>query len=266
MFFKLFSRAPRTRIHLPLPGRRVRRHPDGTPAGQILSRHRAGLGHNFRERARRDDFTAVRTCSRTNVDDVIGRPNRVFVVFDDDDGIADVPQALQRFQQLVVVPLVQADARLVQNVEDADELGTDLRRQPNALRLAARQRACGPIERQVVEADIDEKAETSPNFFQHLLRDSRSRSLSSSSLKKCNASRMDKRVTSTMLRPPTVTAIVSGRSRPPPHAVHGRLLIYFSISARCQLDVVSRWRRCSCGTTPSNVDSYTRLRPARFVY
>ncbi len=69
-----------------------------------------------------------------------------------------------------------------------------------------------------------------------------------------------------MFCPPTVTASVSGRRRPPPHAVHGRLLMYRSISARCQLDVDSRWRLVSWGTTPSKADSYVRALPWRLTY
>src|SRR5690606_26452014 len=91
-------------------------------------------------------------------------------------------------------------------------------------------------------------------------------SLSSRFPQNSSASRMDMAVTSTMFLPPTVTAKDSGRSRPPPQAVHGRLLMYFSISARCQADVDSRWRRVSWGTTPSKDDSYIRLRPCRLTY
>ncbi|MEZ4583826.1 MAG: hypothetical protein R3A10_19685 [Caldilineaceae bacterium] len=44
---------------------------------------------------------------------------------------------LERVDEPGVVALVEADARLVQNVEYAHELAADLGGQPNALRLAA---------------------------------------------------------------------------------------------------------------------------------
>ena len=58
-------------------------------------------------------------------------------MLDDEHRVAQIAQALQRGEQAVVVALVQADARFVQNIEHADERRADLRGQPDALRLAA---------------------------------------------------------------------------------------------------------------------------------
>ena len=52
----------------------------------------------------------------------------------------------QRLDQPVVVPLVQPDRRLVEDVEDADQAGADLGGQPDALRLAAGERGRRPVE------------------------------------------------------------------------------------------------------------------------
>jgi hypothetical protein len=54
-----------------------------------------------------------------HLDDVIGGANRVLVVLDDDDRVADVAEPLQRRDHLDVVFRVQADARLVEHVEHA---------------------------------------------------------------------------------------------------------------------------------------------------
>ena len=80
-----------------------------------------------------DDGAAVFPCSRTDIDDIIGNPHGIFVVFDDDECIAQVAQALEGFQELVVIPLMQADRRFVQDVEDADQARTDLGRQADSL-------------------------------------------------------------------------------------------------------------------------------------
>ena len=48
---------------------------------------------------------------------------------------------------------------LVEDVEHADQAGPDLRGQPDALRLAAGQRAGRPVQRQVVEADVEQEAQ-----------------------------------------------------------------------------------------------------------
>ena len=63
-------------------------------------------------------------------------------------------RCLQRADQAVVVALVQADRRFVEHVHHAGQARADLRRQPDALRLAARQRVGAAVQRQVVQADV----------------------------------------------------------------------------------------------------------------
>ena len=106
--------------------------------------------------------------ARPHLDDVIGGANRVLVVLDDDDGVADVAQALERRDHLDVVLRVQADARLVEHVEHAHQARADLRRQPDALRLAARQRARAAVEVEVVEADAEQQLQPAADLRQHL--------------------------------------------------------------------------------------------------
>ena len=66
---------------------------------------------------------------------------------------------VERRDQLRVVLLVEADRRLVEDVQDAHQARPDLRREPDALRLAAGQRRRRPIDGQVVEPDVDQEAE-----------------------------------------------------------------------------------------------------------
>ena len=75
-----------------------------------------------------------------DVDDVVGDPDRLLVVLDDDDGVAEVAQPHQRLDEALVVALVQTDRRLVEHVEHADETAADLRREPDPLRFTARER------------------------------------------------------------------------------------------------------------------------------
>src|SRR5216684_3394266 len=94
--FRLFSRAPRTTIALPEPLRRT-----------------FGVAIDCRP----DRNCAVGDAgARPHLDDVIGRANRVLIVLDDDDGIADVAEPLERRDHLHVVFRVQADAGLVEDV------------------------------------------------------------------------------------------------------------------------------------------------------
>ena len=81
------------------------------------------------------------------VDHVIGGADGVFVVLHHQDGVAQVAQLLQLPQQPFVVARMQADARLVKDVQHADQAAADLPRQADTLRLAARQRRCGAVQR-----------------------------------------------------------------------------------------------------------------------
>ena len=90
---------------------------------------------------------------------MVGRAHRALVVLDHDHRVAEVAQALERGDQPRVVALVQADRGLVEDVEHADQRRADLRGQPDALRLAARQRRRGAVQRQVADADVVEEAQ-----------------------------------------------------------------------------------------------------------
>ena len=97
--------------------------------------------------------------------------HHLLVVLDDDHGVAEVAQPLERADQLVVVALVQADRRLVEDVEHADELRADLRREPQALRLAARQRRRGAVELQVADADVVEEGQALADLLDDAVAD-----------------------------------------------------------------------------------------------
>ena len=76
-------------------------------------------------------------------------------------------------EQLAVVALVQADRRLVEHVEHAGEVRADLRRQPDALPFAARQRRRAAAERQVADADVVEEPQPILDLAQDALGDDR---------------------------------------------------------------------------------------------
>ena len=106
----------------------------------------------------------MRTRARPEVHDVVRLPDRLLVVLDDEHGVAEVAQAHERVEQSLVVALVQPDRRLVQDVHDADQPGADLAREPDALRLAARERLRAAIEREVIEADVAQEREPVGDF------------------------------------------------------------------------------------------------------
>ena len=61
---------------------------------------------------------------------------------------------------------MQADGRLVQDIEHVHELGADLRRQADALALAAGQGCRGAVQRQVVQAHVQHELDPLAQFFQ----------------------------------------------------------------------------------------------------
>ena len=107
----------------------------------------------------------------TDVDDPVGDADRVFIVLDHDQSVAEIAQAYERLDQAVVVALVQADRRLVEDVEDADESGADLGGEPNALGLAAGQGAGVAVEGEVVEADVEQESQPLVDLLEHPLAD-----------------------------------------------------------------------------------------------
>ena len=123
------------------------------------------------DRAAVDDLATVLAGAGADVDDPVGGADGVLVVLDDDQGVAEVLEPHQRLDEALVVALVQADGRLVEDVEDADQAGADLGRQPDALGLAAGQRARGPVQGEVVEAHVEQEVEPLLDLLEHPLGD-----------------------------------------------------------------------------------------------
>ena len=110
--------------------------------------------HEVRRGALGDDLAAELARARAEVDHVVRAPDRVLVVLDHDERVALRLELLEHVEQDAVVAVVQADRRLVEDVAHAAQVGAELRREPDALRLAARERRRGAVEREVAEPDF----------------------------------------------------------------------------------------------------------------
>ena len=97
------------------------RHLDRVAAGEEGARDRAVARGHIVGRAGGHDLTASLAGPGTEVDHPVGRPDRLLIVFDDDDSIALVAQGLEGAEQFHVVAGVQADRRLVEHVEHTRE-------------------------------------------------------------------------------------------------------------------------------------------------
>ena len=144
----------------------LRWHRDAQLATEIPCSQRVRMLDHIGDRSLDHHLTAKTSGARPEIDHVIRFTNRVLVVLHHDHRVAQVTQASKRVEQQCVVPLVQPDARLVEDVEHAHQSRSDLRGETNALGFTARQRATGTTKREVVEADIAKKTEALNHFLQ----------------------------------------------------------------------------------------------------
>ena len=105
--------------------------------------------------------------ARADIDNVVGGANSVFIVLNDDHGVAEISQVDQGAKQAFVIALVQADRGLIQYVHHADQARADLAGEADTLRFAAGEGFRRTGERQVVQTDVDEELQAIANLFQN---------------------------------------------------------------------------------------------------
>ena len=144
--------------------------------------------------------------------------------------ISVLPRSRSRDQGLdqpAVVALMQADRRLVEHVEHADQPGADLGGQPDALRLTAGQRGRRARQRQVVQPDVEQEPQPRLHLLEHLPGD---RLLARAQRQRVQELRRSRRSTaphtsamdfSPRFPAASVTARISGLSRVPSQTGHG---------------------------------------------
>ena len=115
------------------------------------------------------DLAAFAPGAGAEVDDVVGRAHHLLVVFHYHDRVAAVAESLQSRDEPLVVARMESDGRLVQDIEDAGESGAYLRREADALHLAARESGSGAVEGEVVEPDVDEELKSADDLADGVL-------------------------------------------------------------------------------------------------
>ena len=146
-------------------------HRDLHPAAQVSAGDGILIFHDILGSARCHHLAAVLPGPRPDIHNIIRRPHGVLVMLHHQNGVSQIPQMLQRVQQLVVVPLMQADAGLIQNIGNPHQAGTDLGCQPDPLGFPAGQRAGGPGKAQIVQSHVHEEAHPGPDLLQYLMAD-----------------------------------------------------------------------------------------------
>ena len=144
------------------------RQGDGAFAAEILARQAVRVRHDLLRGAAGHHLPAQGAGAGANVNKVIGGAHCVLVVLHHDEGIAQIAETLQRGQQLVVIPLVQADGGLIQNIQHAHEAAADLGGQTDTLALAAGQGARRAGEGQIAQTHGLQKAQAGVDLLQDL--------------------------------------------------------------------------------------------------
>ena len=156
-------------LSVPLPA--LLRHRDLPPPGEVVAGEGAGGVHDLLRCAAGHDLSAVDAGPGAHVHDIVGGPHGVLIVLHHQQGVAQVPQVLHSLQQHVIVPLVQADGGLVQNIQHSHQRGADLGGQPDALALAAGQAGGAAGQGQVLEPHRPQEAQPLPDLLQDPLGD-----------------------------------------------------------------------------------------------
>ena len=82
-------------------------------AFEIFTREGFGISQNIGGLAFRNNLAAMNTRTRADIDHPIGLEDRVLIMLDHDNGIAEIAQPLQRAEQPLIIPLMQAYRGLV---------------------------------------------------------------------------------------------------------------------------------------------------------
>ena len=143
------------------------RNRDLERARKVAAGERAGIPGDGGGSARGHQLAAQASRAGTQVDDVIGLLDGFGVVLHHQHRVAHVAELLERVEKPAVVARMEADRGLVEHIEHAAQLGADLRGQPYALRLSARQRGRRALQAQVVQPHRREKLQPPPDFIQH---------------------------------------------------------------------------------------------------
>jgi hypothetical protein len=106
-----------------------------------------------------EHLAAVLAGGGTDVDDPVRAADHLDLVLDDEERVARGLEARERAQQRLGVGGMEAGRGLVEDVDHAEQVGADLRREAQPLQLTRRQGRRAALEREVAEAEIEQHAE-----------------------------------------------------------------------------------------------------------
>ena len=114
------------------------------------------MGHNL---------STMHTRTWTDVIDVIGLSNGLFIVFDNDHSISLITKVFQCAKKSVIVTLMQSNGRFVQNIKNTCQARSNLTGQSDPLTFPPRQRARIARQGQIFQTNIVQKSQTFADFL-----------------------------------------------------------------------------------------------------
>src|SRR6188508_114699 len=150
-----------------LGGSAAQRHGDPELATEIARRKRSGMLQHLCNGPLSNHLATKAPRTRAQIDQMIGRADGILVVLDHYHGVTEVPEFPERAQETLVVPLVQADARLVQDVENTHQARADLSCEPDPLGFAAGKSSRGAVQGEIVEPHITQESKPVAHFLEN---------------------------------------------------------------------------------------------------
>ena len=118
-----------------------------------------------------DDLSSLTPCTGAYVDDQVRRPDHLFVVLDDDNGIPHVRQPADDVDEEMCVSGVETYTWLVKDVQRTDESATERGGQGYTLALTTRESIGETIQSEVAEPYLIEEGDPETKFIEESLPD-----------------------------------------------------------------------------------------------
>ncbi len=118
-----------------------------------------------------DNPPAVLTGTGPQVDNRICRANGFLVMFDDQNAVAAIAQRFERINQDAVIAGMQADGRLIQDITNPGEIGSQLGGQTDSLGFSAGKRISAAGQRKVGQAQLIQQRQPGQYFGNNRLGD-----------------------------------------------------------------------------------------------
>src|SRR6266852_228678 len=135
-------------------------------AAEVLAREGRSGGFDLRWFTLGHEVAAGVARAGAEVHNEIGAADGVFVVLDDEYSVPEIAKMFEGAEKSCVIAGVEADARFIENVENAAKARTDLRGEADALGFAAGKRCRGTVKAEIAEADGEQKINAFRNFFE----------------------------------------------------------------------------------------------------